>query len=250
MAIQGPLTNAGVYFGSYDFTSAKVATEIQWQRMRDQLVRTSFGSGGANEYVGGLFDTAVALKGWVEYGSLLADDQLVTALNTSPQTHVLSASPNGTDQDHVDFCSIQLKQYVLGEKVGALLPFDAAFAGRDGYGSLGGTILLPKQVLPSGTTLGTANNWGAVASGQSMYAVVHVFAVSGTNPTLDVTIKSAATSGGSYTTRVTVPQFTAVGDTFVTPVAGPITDTFWKANAVVGGTSSPTVTALVGFAIR
>lgn len=249
MAIHGPLTNATIYFSGYDFSG--VTNEVKVDRTRVALKKTTFGSGGANEYVGGLFDTMVNVNGFTEYGSLLANDQLVASFEANAQTHSLLITPSGTDGGHASFVSAQLMNHnAVDGHVGELAAFTSQFGGRDAYGAVDGALLLPKQVLASGATNGTFNQLGAVTSSQFVFAALQVFAVTGSSPTLDVVVKSAATSGGSYTTRATFAQQTAQGDVFLVPVAGPFTDTFWKVTATVGGSSTPTVSAAVAVGIR
>ncbi|HEY9416720.1 MAG TPA: hypothetical protein VIQ30_18350, partial [Pseudonocardia sp.] len=69
---------------------------------------------------------------------------------------------------------------------------------------------------------------GAVASGQFAYAALHVFSA---GTTMTVQVQSAATVGfASPTTRGTFSAATAVGGLWLTRVAGPITDTYWRLN--------------------
>jgi hypothetical protein len=84
---------------------------------------------------------------------------------------------------------------------------------------------------------------GAATATQHLYGVLHVLAVSGTNPTLDVVIQSDDAEGfASGTTRGTFTQKTAVGSQFLTPVAGPVTDTHWRCTWTIGGTNTPSFT--------
>jgi hypothetical protein len=75
-----------------------------------------------------------------------------------------------------------------------------------------------------------------------------VIAAGGTLPTLDVTVQSDDAEGfASPTTRLTFTQKSAIGAEFITPVAGPITDTWWRVSWAIGGTT-PTfgIVACVG----
>lgn len=88
----------------------------------------------------------------------------------------------------------------------------------------------------------------AVAATERLWIAVHVTAATGTTPTLDLVLQSDADSGyGSPTTRITVPQFTAVGS-YVTYVAGAITDVEYRIAATVGGTT-PSFTYFVAIGI-
>ena len=105
------------------------------------------------------------------------------------------------------------------------------------------------------------NNTGRVATGDSaelevaavgaaerLWIAVHVFSVSGTDPELDLLIESDATGFATPTTRITVPTIEAAGS-YITYVAGPITDDFFRVAATVGGTDTPTFAYLVAIGI-
>lgn len=90
-------------------------------------------------------------------------------------------------------------------------------------------------------------NMGAVTASQFLYGALHVFpTVDGTNPTLDVVVQSdTAQAFPSATTQMTFATKTAVGSQFAAPVAGAITDTWWRLSITVGGTSTPQFPILV-----
>ena len=101
------------------------------------------------------------------------------------------------------------------------------------------------------TANGTARQLGAVAAGQSVYATLHVLAtVSGTSPTLDVVVASAATDSWPGTSRITFSRKTAIGPQFATPVDGSITDPWRRVQYTIGGTDTPTFpfVVLIGIA--
>lgn len=89
---------------------------------------------------------------------------------------------------------------------------------------------------------GVAFNLGAVADEvAALYAILHVYGdPEGTLPTLDVTVESDASQAfPSPATAYTFAQQTARGGLYAVPVEGPLTDTWWRIKAVIGGTSSP-----------
>jgi hypothetical protein len=248
MAIHGAFTSGTAWFSGYDLSG--VANKLDFDAQAADLDTTVFTSAGAKTRTGGLVDTVASVDGYVEYGTGLEDDTLFGAL--AANTHVLTMTPTGADGATTYFTSILLDDYKTGGQVGTVLPFTASFKGRDQYGPLRGQLLLPKQVLPSGATNGTITQLGAVSATQRVYAVLHVFAVSGTSPTLDVVVKSAAAVGfSSPTTRITFAQQVAAGDVFAVPLGpGAITDQYWRVVATVGGSATPTVTAAVAVAIQ
>lgn len=91
---------------------------------------------------------------------------------------------------------------------------------------------------------------GAVGASETVQAWMHVTAVSGTNPTLDMLIESDDNAGfASATTRFTFSQATGLQVELEPVVSGAITDDYWRANWTIGGTDTPTFTVLVGMAI-
>lgn len=136
----------------------------------------------------------------------------------------------------------------FGGAVGDLAPFNATFEAA-------GDILRPtslKDGVETTSGSGSVFQEGAVSSTQRITGILHVLAASGTTPTLDVIIESAALVGfASPTTRITFPQLGAAGIagfSVPAPVNGPITDEFWRASWTIGG-GTPSFTFLVGLYI-
>jgi len=78
---------------------------------------------------------------------------------------------------------------------------------------------------------------GAVAAGQYLYAVLHVTEVSA-DDSIIVTIESDALETFlSPTTQITFASKAAIGSEIAVRVAGPISDTWWRAwaNVTVSG---------------
>lgn len=138
--------------------------------------------------------------------------------------------------------------YEAGGAVGEMYAFAAAGEGEN-VPLVRGTILAAGAKTSSGN--GTPLELGGVAEGQNLYACLHVLAVSGTNPTLDLIIASDdAELFGSGITRATFAQATAIGAQYLTPVAGPITDTWWRAAWTIGGTDNPSFTIALAVGIQ
>lgn len=89
------------------------------------------------------------------------------------------------------------------------------------------------------TAVGSPTQFPAVAAGRNVYAVIHVTALAGASPTIDVVIESDnSVIMSSPTARFTFQQFTVPGSEYLVLPAGPgITDTWWRASWTLGGTS-------------
>ena len=122
---------------------------------------------------------------------------------------------------------------------GQLMPFNLQINnGASGHNLIRGYVLEPGTAAKTVSGNGTGFVAGAITASQYLYATLHVFGMS-VPMTLDVTIESDnAADFVGCTTRAT---FTQVTDTFasqyLTRVAGPITDTYWRAKWVIAGTS-------------
>ena len=118
-----------------------------------------------------------------------------------------------------------------------------------------GQPLIRGTIFGTGSKTSTGNSsvieLGAATSTQYLYGCLHVIAASGTNPTLDVIVASDDAEGfSSATTRLTFTQATGITSQFITPVAGPITDTHYRATWTIGGTDTPTFSIVLVVGIR
>jgi hypothetical protein len=132
----------------------------------------------------------------------------------------------------------------VGAEQGALDEWTVNLAGDSP--ALLGKVLAIGNKTSSGNTA-TGHQIGAVASGQSAYAVLHAYGA--TSGTIDVTIESDATNSfsGAETTRFTFTQVTTTATyQFQTPLAGPITDTWWRAVWVSAATPDHDISVSLG----
>lgn len=140
--------------------------------------------------------------------------------------------------------------YAPSGVVGELFRFSVSLSASGGIGAVRGTILL--NGTADSTDDGTAFELGAVGASGKLYAGLHVLAVSGTNPTLDVIVESDTQEDflDDPTTRITFAEASAVGSEWATPVSGAITDEWWRVGWTLGGTSSPSFDVVVVVGIQ
>src|SRR5262249_51753655 len=105
----------------------------------------------------------------------------------------------------------------------------------DGVSCPGDVGIIDGNILEDGKTARTTAGSGAAflagsaSSTQRLFAVIQVLAFTGS--TLTLKVQSAPTSGFvSVTDQLTQSGITAVGGFYLTPLAGPITDTYFRAN--------------------
>lgn len=159
---------------------------------------------------------------------------------------LVTVGPDGVDESDVVFFGEATEgeyQAYENAQIGELVKFTVAAASKSKLAR--GKVFKDASASPSADGDGTAIQLGAISAGQSLYAGIHVLDASGT--TLDVTIESDDAMGfASPVVRGTFNQFTAVGSQWLTPVAGPITDDWWRASwDVVGGSFTFIVVAAI-----
>lgn len=237
------LTDVGVFVGGFDLTDG--ASSIDMGGTCAMNEKTSFGSKKYQEFLPGLQTHNAEIGGYADYGSVTAvsnafpmstvgAQQVVTALPNVSGTHTAGDPAHFTRALRSAFRSPQ-------GAIGDVAAY--AMALQSDAPMIDGKLLFPKASVGSSSTGTVVAMTGPTAS-QYLYAALHVFDITGTSPTLDVKIQSAALVGfGSPTDRVTFTQATGSSDNtsqWATPVAGAITDGFWRVSYTVGGSSSPT----------
>jgi hypothetical protein len=239
------LRNCKVYWDGYDLTGASNKATLKYSA--DILDDTVFGATSKSR-VCGLKSVELDLGGFWEAGAgkidTLANGNLALA------GKIISLGPTEASQGE-PFFSFQsiLGEYQAGAAVGELLPFDFKAQGSDQHGLLRGLII--ENSAKTSTAAGAARHLGAVGATQHLYAVLHILAVSGTNPKLDLVIQSDDSVGfSSPTTRITFAQQTAVGAVWASRVAGAIADTYYRASWTIAGTNNPSFTIFIGLAIQ
>lgn len=235
------LTDVGVYVGGFDLSNG--AADIDMGGTCTMQEKTNFGSKQHSEFLPGLKTYNTQVGGLADYGSVTAVSNAF-ALNSVGDQHVVTALPNvsGTHAagDPAHFTRalrsmFQTPQGAVGDvaRYAMALQSDTAMVEN-------GKLLFPKAVVTSSSSGSVVAMTGPTAS-QYLFAGLHIFDVSGTSPTLDVKIQSAALVGfGSPTDRVTFTQATGSSDNtsqWATPVAGAITDGFWRVTYTVGGST-------------
>jgi hypothetical protein len=234
------LTDVTTWVNGYDMT-----TDLNKMTLRaevDDKDATTFGSGGWRKHQGGLKDVSAEYGGLYQAGDDLIDDQAFSNLGVSDQ--IMTVSPDGLAGSPAFFFRGATFSYEALDAVGELAPFNLSAKATNQEGLVRGQVAKAKGTHSATGVVGSAVNLGAVPSGQFLYAAVHVF-TAGTTITLK--IESDTTSGFASAADVGSPlsAITTEGGTWVTRVAGPITDTWFRVNATAC-TGSFTMAAVIG----
>lgn len=198
---------------------------------------TNFASTGWKECLGGLKDADWDFSGFFEAAE--PDSTLFTTDTSYPVSAVFANPPTENTVGWLMNCF--RTRYAPDFNSGQAAAFSVNFKGA--------APTIRSRVIDYATRTATANSTGfvlgAVSATQKLYAALHVTAASGTTPNLVVKLQSDDASGFlSPTDRVTFTAATAVTSQYATPVAGAITDTYYRASATITGTS-PSFTYLL-----
>lgn len=188
----------------------------------DQEV-TTFGSGGWKSRVGGLRDVDFDLKGFWE-----STPDADTWANLGAADRALTVTPDGVAGSLAYMSRVGEFSYEHGGDVGDVDPFSLKAMGTNAYGVVRGQLAAAKQNVSATGVVGSALQLGAASSTQFIYVALHVF-TAGT--TITVKLQSDDNAGFSSSTDVaTIGPITTTGGTWMTRVAGPKTDTYWRLN--------------------
>ncbi len=223
------LTNAAVYAAGYNLSGDLQATMLAVDV--DMVDRTRMGASSRSR-MPGLINGTWQHEGLWQSGADLVDPELFTQIGLNDQPVTMAAE--GADDGEVAFLfKATSAEYTHGGSIGEAHGF--SFGGETTEPVVRGTMM--HNASRTATGLGTARQLGAVAAGQSVYASLHVFSVSGTLPTLDVIVRSDDNAGmSSPTTRLTFTQATARAGELLS-LAVPITDDYWQVDYTIGGTT-------------
>ncbi|WP_199444458.1 hypothetical protein [Umezawaea beigongshangensis] len=234
------LIDVRLFSGGADLTGqsnkAEVVAEVE------EKERTSFGSRGWKEVLGGLAATEISAEGqWQAGDPGMVDDETWAALGG---LGAWTACPDGAAVGSLAWLTRVMRgSYKLGGAVGDVAPWTVG--ARGSWPLVRGVLAHPPGTARTATGTGTAQQLGAVAAGRHLYAALHVLSVAGTD-TPSITVEIESDDSDAFTTaigRATFTAATARGGQ-VLRVPGPITDTWWRPKWTVTGTTPSFLFAL------
>lgn len=219
------LTDCVAWIGG--LAATQYSNELSVKQSVEEKETTVFGSGGWKSLVGGLKAVDADLKGFWESA---VDATGFTNMGTADQ--VMSFGATATEGDPMWFFQGSNLSYDRGGSVGDVDPFGLSLKGTNKVGLIPGKLAKSKGnvsatgAIGSGLTGLSANS--QVSSSQYLYAAVHVFTAGTT-----ITLKIESDDNAGFTTptdRITLSAITTTGGTWVTRLAGPLTDTYYRFN--------------------
>lgn len=240
------LTDAIVILGGRNLSGNLNSVSLEYSA--DTPESTAMGD-GTRTRLPGLLDVTANHSGYWESVSAAdsLDADIFAHLGAADSLMSLSDS-GGTLGDVAYSFPTQAASYTPGASIGEVFAFSLTVSGSG--------ILVRGVVMENGEFVGTGNGTvrqiGAVIASQTIYSTVHYTAVSGTSPTIDVTVESDSTNAfaGAQSLRMTHPQQgDAVGSNRQSLV-GAVTDEYWRLVITIGGTSTPTYTIFGSLGIQ
>lgn len=208
---------------------------------------TNYRSGGWKEVMGGLGSAEISGEGQWEAGdpSLVDDASWAQLGGVGPWT----VGPNDSTVGALAYLTSALRsEYKIGEAVGEIAPWTGT--AKSAWPLVRGQFAHPPGLARTSTGTGTALLLGAAATGQRLYAALHVLSAAGTTPSLTARIESDDTAGfASPTTRLTFDPATAGGGQILRGDGAAITDTYYRVAWTISGTT-PSFMLAVSLGIR
>jgi hypothetical protein len=229
------LTDARIYAGGADFTGQ--SNKVDFEGTGVDLLKTTFGSQGWNERVLGIKSSKADVEGlWFAGDPGQPDDRSWADLVGGVSVPLTLAGTSGAVGAPCYVTKALDGKYHLFGKVGDLAPFSLSTQNDGPVGD--GNILHPQGTARTTSGNGTGVQIGALTINQRMVIGLHVLSVAGTgSPTITVAVQSNVDNTfGAPTTRATFTGATAQGGQLLI-VAGPITDTWWRATWTITGTT-------------
>mgnify|MGYP001571894393 CR=1 FL=1 len=184
----------------------------------------------------GLETLTFSLKGFSDFTDDTQDEIVRTRVGTQ-SIPVTIGMQTGLQATRAYLLEAGISAYQSGGAVGILAPFSLSGYANDGQKIINGVIL--EDGMLARTANGTSSSWGELAVGatEKLYAILHVVAYSGFT---NVVIKLTSDTVGfpSPTDRITFDTVTGLTSQFAIPLAGPITDTYWRVSYTVTGLGS------------
>lgn len=232
------LKNAKIFLAGYDISGD--LNKVTLNHKIEEKDNTVFGATGKGR-IAGLSDSSVKVGGFWQADSMAYKIDDILHSKFSAVDEVISIYPQTLEYGKEYGYSMKCieAEYSMGGQVGDLFGFDLSAMSND--------LLVRNNLVETGvktiTGAGGSLKLGAVSSTQKVYAGIHVLAISGTNPTLDIKVQSDDNPSCTSTTdQITMATMTDIGSQWATPSPGVIADEYWRFSFIIGGTSSPSFT--------
>lgn len=233
-------SNSKVYVTTIDLSA--YFNNAEFQTTADVSETTAFGK-SAKTYKAGLREGTATLSGFWDGGTDASDEELQGALGSSTNK-VVALGIDGVDTgDKVKFFDGFATNYGISSPVGDIVAVSADFVADDGM--YNGDVLYNGAFTATGAVGSALDNSASSDGGVGAFLICT--SVSGTSPTADIKIQHSA-DNVTYVDLITFTQVTAATSEFKTVASGTTINRYIKLYNTIGGSSTPTINAFVGFA--
>lgn len=214
---------AFAYLGALDLSES--LTDWTMPASGDALDKTTMRNSGARRFRMGLITTSVTLGGFVDMTT--ADPLLMAGFQARATRALIVGNEEAEGQPCCLMNVVKPTFQQHAGQVGQLPKYSVGAQSTDKYGGVRGVLLLEQQTVSTTGAKGTAFQLGATSATQHLFAALNLMGTVGTSITV-VLESDADNTFGSPTTRVTFGPLTALGGNWATPVAGAITDEWYR----------------------
>lgn len=224
------LVNASVWADTVNLTGA--LNGVALEALRELLDETTFAD-TSRKRAPGLVTGRLQLEGLALASTL--DEVPPDSIGRSGG-RIISVASSPTEGAVAYTMQADAAQFTEGGAIGELHTYSLS---AEVNGPLVRGVVLARRNTGASNDFSSAINVGAVAAGQHLYAALHVLSGTGGNPLTTIAVQSdAADTFGSPTAQITFAQSSDEDAQWATPVAGPITDTWYRIGWTHGGSTT------------
>jgi hypothetical protein len=226
-----------VYINSSDYSS--YFSNADSALTSDVAESTTFGAtGSAKTYIAGLKDGTIGLSG---FWDSTADGVLQPLLGGADFDFAMGVDGLATG-DRAVFAVSNITNYGVSSPVGDIVATSVDVQSDDGIWN--GSVLTAGEFASTAVHSTTQDNGASTSN--SCGAFVICTSVSGTSPTADIKLQHSA-DDVSWADLITFTQITAVTSEVKSVASGTTINRYIRVYNTIGGSSTPTINAIVGF---
>ena len=233
--------NRRIYLNGIDFTGTSTSQTLS---IGFEAADATVMGDTTKVSVPGLMTAEVSLAGYVTEGATGSDATLKTLSGTAVYCTL------GTDTNASGETAYIIKgngfSYNMPQALGEIPTYEFEVLPDQVEGVVRGTVLLDATSNLTASGVGTGRQLGAVASGESIYAMLQILSAGGT--TFNAVIQSDDNAGfSSALTRASFSEVTTgSGSQYILPVAGPFTADYWRVSYTIVGSGPYKVHIVMG----
>lgn len=222
-----------VYFNESDYST--YFSSVDLSATADVAESTTFGN-TSKTYIAGERDGTIGLTGFFD---ATADTQFASVYGTS--FNLVVGHDGITTGKRASFAKSLITNYGVSSPVGDIVASSLDVQANDGLHN--GSVLINGAFTATAVQGSAQDNTTSTSNGLGAFLIAT--SVSGTSPTADVKIQHSA-DNSTWVDLVTFTQVTAASSEIKEVEAGTTINRYLRVFNTIGGSSTPTVNAIVG----